>query len=174
MRRAPGAGADQTAEIAVLVESAAWRDALANAEGLVHEAVVAAFAHAGPQCGGGEVSVVLADDAFVRVLNRDYRGADEPTNVLAFPADDPGGLLLGDVIVAYETAAREASEQDKPLADHLRHLVVHGLLHLLGFRHAAAAAARTMEGRETEVLAALGVPDPYDAEGDSAFGDEQP
>jgi probable rRNA maturation factor len=114
-----------------------------------------------------ELSVTLTDDAEQARLNRLYRGRDGPTNVLSFPAGAnssglPGmPLLLGDVVLAFETTAREAREQQKPVADHLRHLVVHGVLHLLGCDHEAEAEALTMEALEKEILAALGVPDPY-------------
>ncbi len=172
--RAAAARANRTVEIAVLVEAGRWRDTLVNAEDLVREAAATVLAHAASAGTHGEVGVVLADDALLRALNRDYRGVDEPTDVLAFPLGDPGGSLLGDVIVAYETAAREAHEQEKPLADHLRHLVVHGLLHLFGFDHDDEAATRTMECRETAVLATLGVPDPYGVDDVSALEDEQP
>jgi probable rRNA maturation factor len=115
------------------------------------------------------LDIRLGDDAEQRRLNRRYRGRDAATNVLAFPAtslDEPlppaAPLLLGDVILAFETVAREAVEQHKPLGDHLRHLVAHGVLHLLGYDHANAADAKTMEALERDILAALGVPDPYD------------
>ena len=113
------------------------------------------------------IDVTLADDAEQQHLNRTYRGRDTPTNVLAFPQTAPGSLrsevpvLLGDIVLAYETVRREAAEQDKPLANHLRHLVVHGVLHLLGFDHENAAEAAVMETREIKILAGLGVPDPY-------------
>src|SRR5579864_7654206 len=114
------------------------------------------------------VDVTLTDDAKQRALNHTWRGKDTPTNVLAFPAADPAipppdgaPLLLGDVVLAYETVAREALEQHKPLADHLRHLVVHGVLHLLGYDHTEPAAAAVMEAREIAILAELGVPNPY-------------
>lgn len=122
-----------------------------------------------------EISLVLSDDATVRRLNRDFRGRDRATNVLSFvnlepaheaaldsPADEP--LVLGDVVLALETIEREAEAQGKPLGHHLSHLVVHGVLHLLGYDHAEAADAETMERCEVEVLAGLGIPDPY-AEG---------
>ncbi|HUI33937.1 MAG TPA: rRNA maturation RNase YbeY [Stellaceae bacterium] len=114
------------------------------------------------------VDVTLADDAAQRALNRTWRGKDAPTNVLAFPVADPttpcpagAPLLLGDVVLAYETVAREAAEQNKPLADHLRHLVVHGVLHLLGHDHIELDDAAAMEAREIAILAELGMPNPY-------------
>lgn len=118
------------------------------------------------------VDVALTDDAEQRQLNRTYRGTDAPTNVLAFALADlaadpastgPAGapVLLGDVVLAFETVAREAAEQGKPLADHLRHLVVHGVLHLLGFDHQSESEAAMMEAREVAILQGLGVPDPY-------------
>jgi len=114
------------------------------------------------------VDVTLADDAEQRALNRTWRGIDAPTNVLAFPVADPAAplpdgapLLLGDVVLAFETVRREATEQNKPFADHLRHLVVHGVLHLLGYDHIEPAAAAGMEQREIAILAELGVPNPY-------------
>jgi probable rRNA maturation factor len=115
-----------------------------------------------------EVGITLAGDAELRRLNRDYRGRDVPTNVLAFPAWERdvhppvgGPLLLGDVVLAFETVVREAAEQRKPVADHLRHLIVHGVLHLLGYDHRTESDALGMEGLETLILSRLGVPDPY-------------
>jgi len=122
-----------------------------------------------------EVSLVLSDDDFMQGLNRQYRKIDRPTNVLAFPGDDLGDtlddlpegisvaapVLLGDVIVAFETAVSEARADNKSLADHLSHLVVHGTLHLMGFDHENDADAQEMESLETKVLAALGVGNPY-------------
>lgn len=115
-----------------------------------------------------ELAIVLADIGLQQRLNRDYRGVDEATNVLAFPAWEPGThapagapILLGDVVLALETVAREASEHDKPIADHLRHLVVHGVLHLLGYDHMTPTEAAVMEALERLILVELGVPDPY-------------
>ena len=118
-----------------------------------------------------EVSLLLTDDSQVRELNRDYRGQDKPTNVLSFAAldsDSPippdGPILLGDVIIARETAEREATDEDKTLVHHLSHLVVHGVLHLLGYDHNEDDEAEEMESLERSVLAGLGVPDPYRGE----------
>ena len=112
-----------------------------------------------------ELSLVLLDDARIRELNRDWRGFDKPTNVLSFPGadadDDDPGPLLGDVFVAHETLAREAEAEGKRLEDHFAHLLVHGLLHLFGFDHETDDEAEEMEALETEILAGLGIADPY-------------
>ncbi len=133
------------------------------------EAVTAAVA-ARPELivpAAAELSLVLTDDARIRVLNRDWRGFDKPTNVLSFPAaeadDEDPGPLLGDVVVAYETTAREAAEEGTPFDDHFAHLLVHGLLHLFGFDHEADDEAEEMEALETAILAGLGMEDPYRA-----------
>jgi len=116
---------------------------------------------------GAEAGVVLADDAMVRQLNATYRGKDAPTNVLSFPFQTPPGGVpedapyLGDVVLAAETVAREAAERDIVPTAHLQHLVVHGLLHLLGLDHASDAEAEQMERIEVEILAMLGIADPY-------------
>lgn len=117
---------------------------------------------------GAELTIVLADDGTVRRLNRQYRGIDKPTNVLSFGGTDGGrkpapGLptILGDVVLARETMAAEAAVQGKSIADHAVHLVVHGVLHLLGHDHQAAREADLMEAIEIQVLARLGVADPY-------------
>jgi probable rRNA maturation factor len=118
--------------------------------------------------GAVELGITLGDAANQQQLNRDYRGLDAPTNVLAFPVWEPGtGLspgapvLLGDVVLALETVAQEAAEQEKPIGDHLVHLTVHGVLHLLGYDHLTQVEAAAMESLERSVLAELGVPDPY-------------
>lgn len=138
-----------------------------EAENSVERAARAALAAAAP---GGEppliLGVILTDDAEQRRLNLSYRGIDAPTNVLSFALADvappPGApVLLGDVVLAYETVAREAAEQQKTLAAHLQHLVVHGVLHLLGFDHENDTQAAKMEALEVEILQRLGVPDPY-------------
>lgn len=116
---------------------------------------------------GAEVSIVLTDDATIQALNRDWRGHDKPTNVLSFPSAAPrvegSPVLLGDIVIAYETVVAEARADGKPFVDHLAHLVVHGFLHLLGFDHEDDRAAAEMEALERDILAALLVPDPYSA-----------
>lgn len=161
--------------VPVDVRDARWKRASAGVPMLCRAAVKAAFRRVRPRLGrlpaGIEIGVVLADDAFVRALNRDYRGRDKPTNVLAFaaldgarPSPPPGApLLLGDIVIAFETVTAEAKAQGKRLGDHLSHLVVHGTLHLLGHDHATAAEAAAMERLEAEALAGLGVADPYAA-----------
>ena len=112
-----------------------------------------------------ELSLLLTDDAAIRVLNRDHRGFDKPTNVLSFPQDDPDadayGPLLGDIAVAHETVAREADEEGIAFHDHFLHMIVHGFLHLVGYDHLDDEEAGEMEGLETAILARLGIADPY-------------
>ncbi|MFQ5764110.1 MAG: rRNA maturation RNase YbeY, partial [Rhodospirillales bacterium] len=149
-----------------------WTEALPGAKALCRDAASAAFEAARQGASPAEASVVLADDAFQRALNREYRNTDAPTNVLAFRATGeadglrppPGApTMLGDIVVAFETAADEAEDEKKALADHLSHLVVHGMLHLLGHDHQTAAAAKAMERLEVAVLAGLDIADPYAA-----------
>lgn len=106
-----------------------------------------------------ELSILLTTDGAIRKLNALYRGKDKPTNVLSFPADD--SLMLGDIAVAYGVTAREAKAEHKTLTAHLSHLVVHGVLHLLGYDHEDEKDAVTMERRERKILADLGIADPY-------------
>jgi probable rRNA maturation factor len=147
------------------VPVAAWRRALPDVEAIVREAARAAVEGADQDLGAAELSLLLTDDAEVTALNERWRGRVGPTNVLAFASEErpvpPAPLLLGDVVLAYETVVREAGEQGKSLADHLRHLVIHGVLHLLGYDHDADGPAQRMEALETRILATLGVADPY-------------
>jgi len=146
--------------IEIVTESPAW-GALPAAAAKIRRAAEAAVQSEGVR--EGEIAIALADDPRLRSLNREHRGIDKATNVLSFPAakTGTGGRALGDIVLAYETLAREAEAEHKPLGDHLMHLVVHGTLHLLGFDHASDAEAEAMEARERAILAELGVPDPY-------------
>jgi len=113
-----------------------------------------------------DVSIALASDARIRALNRAHRGQDKPTNVLSFPSFDgasigPGPTALGDVIVALQTARTEAKSENKAFCAHAAHLVVHGVLHLLGYDHMVERDARRMERIERLTLKGLGVADPY-------------
>lgn len=124
-----------------------------------------ALRQSGAKVGGvAELSIVLTDDAEQQVLNRDWRGIDKPTNVLSFPQIEPFAPvagILGDITLARETLEREAAELGKSFADHFTHLVVHGFLHILGYDHIEEADALVMEGLETQILASLGIADPY-------------
>lgn len=156
-------------EIDLADPCARWRKALPEIDKLCQKAALAALAVCGKTIAGAkaELSLVLADDAALRELNREFRGQDKPTNVLSFPASEkpePGApmVLLGDVVLAYETVAREARAQGKSLAEHTAHMVVHGVLHLLGFDHERGGGeAERMEALETQILAKLGIPNPY-------------
>lgn len=155
-------------ELAVLAEAGDWSPFPA-CEAAVRAAAAALSRHpAAHGLVGREATVVLGDDALVRSLNATYRAKDAPTNVLSFPFQAPPGAVgdqaarcLGDVILACETLQREAAELAVPPNSHLQHLVIHGLLHLLGFDHQEQAEAERMEAIETAVLAGLGVADPY-------------
>ncbi len=182
------------AEIIVSAPCGAWQARLPEAVTMCRRAALAAIEDAKlgaaiPALASGslaiEASVVLADDDFMRKLNRGYRGRDEATNVLSFAAcdasdppqsqtqgreGDRGGhgaeppLLLGDVVIAFDTVAAEAEGQGKSLEAHLCHMVVHGMLHLLGYDHDGEGPATTMERLETLTLERMGYPDPYAVE----------
>ncbi len=154
-----------------------WRG-LPHARAIARETIAAAVAESGgPSIDrpegrasletpyGGDVSLCLADDAALRALNLRWRGIDKPTNVLSFPSAPPdrlrGATTLGDIALAYETLAREADDLGVSLADHYRHLLAHGFLHLIGYDHETDAEAERMEAMETKILARLGAADPY-------------
>jgi len=153
-------------EICIDVRAAAWVDLNFDVAGICRRAAAGAIDTAGKLSDGAEISVVLADDAFVRDLNKTWRNIDAPTNVLAFPCsagdeNDGAETLLGDVVVAFQTTQREADELDIPLAHHFAHLIVHGVLHLLGYDHVDDSDAEIMEKLEIATLATLGVENPY-------------
>ena len=155
----------------------AWRTALPELTRRANRAVKAALAVAesAPAGAAVELTLIFTDDASMRALNRKWRGEDKPTNVLAFAAQESAGgasrqttpaagpLLLGDVVLAHETVAREAVAGDLSLADHVCHLIVHGVLHLLGYDHQRPREARVMETLEVRALATLGIANPYEA-----------
>ena len=156
--------------VEVSVPCDAWGSACPDAVAVAETAARAALDRAAGANAGVPLilGVILTDDAEQRELNRSSRGIDAPTNVLACALSDPASsapsglpMLLGDVVLAFETVAREATEQRKNLGDHMAHLVVHGVLHLLGFDHLNEAEAEAMEALEVEILKILGVPDPY-------------
>jgi probable rRNA maturation factor len=147
--------------VEIAIEAGDWQRFPDPAE-TARRAAMAALACAG--LNEGEVGIVLTDDAHVRELNRKWRAKDEPTNVLSFPSAFGGKnepRLLGDVAIACETVMREAAAEGKPADHHLAHLVVHGVLHLLGHDHVSDGEAEAMERQERAALAQVGVPDPY-------------
>lgn len=146
-------------ELETIIEAEAWETALPDAEALAARVFAAARARE-PRLSGS-AALLLTDDAAVQDLNARFRGKDAPTNVLSFPSDEPAPGFLGDIALGYETCAREAREKGVALADHAAHLIAHGLLHLVGYDHIEDADAEEMERLETEILAGLGVSDPY-------------
>ena len=163
--------------VETVIEDARW-EAFGLAA-LAERAARAALAGAGLPVEGFQVSLMGCDDARIAVLNADFRGKAQPTNVLGWPSQERGAEFvgevpeapepgevddpesLGDIAIAFETCAREAEEQGKPMADHVTHLIVHGVLHLLGYDHVEEEDAAVMEALEVRILASLGVSDPY-------------
>ena len=144
----------------IQIASPLW-DAQPAAEQTVREAIAAAATVLA--AGDGEVSVVLTDDSAIRALNRDWRKIDKPTNVLSFPAPGTAGAekMFGDIVIAYETLARECDEEDRIFLHHLAHLSVHGFLHLIGYDHQTDSDADAMEALESKIMIAMKRPDPY-------------
>jgi probable rRNA maturation factor len=152
-------------DIAIDQASPLWA-ALPEAEVLAERAILAGAARCGVALrNGAEVSVQLVDDAQIRALNAQWRGFDNATNVLSFPAAPVDKLaasaLLGDVVLAFETIRREAGDMGISVADHFAHLVVHGFLHLVGFDHQDSGEADRMEALETQILAGMAIANPY-------------
>ena len=149
--------------IDVAIEAEDWASLEAPSQ-LAGAAILAAIEETGVAlAANAEISVVFCDDAFIRGLNRKWRGIDKPANVLSFPAggDPASAPLLGDIVIAFETASRQALDAGKPLRDHAAHLLVHGFLHLIGHDHVAAAEAETMEALERAILGRLGIACPF-------------
>lgn len=142
--------------IEVEVEDLAWTSALPTAAAVVERAALAALGTV-----QGDLVALLTDDTTIRDLNARFRDKDKPTNVLSFPAAESALPHLGDLVLAYGVCVQEAQDQGKSLADHLTHLTVHGVLHLLGRDHEDDGEAEEMEAEERSILASLGVADPY-------------
>ena len=153
-----------------IIEDARWDQAGLGA--IAEQAAQAVLHHLGI-AEDHEIAVLGCDDTRIAVLNADFRGKPTPTNVLSWPSEDlsadtpgenplpPELPELGDIAIAFQTCEREAQEQGKPFADHVTHLVIHAVLHLLGYDHIRDADATLMEGIEVAILGKLGVPDPY-------------
>jgi probable rRNA maturation factor len=151
-----------TISVDVEVIDPAWL-AAGDVESLAQDVVAAALIEVGKRVHpDAEVSVRLCDDDEIRALNLAWRNSDRATNVLSFPAPaGKGGPLLGDIVIAFEYVSEEARAAGRPLRDHLAHMLVHGMLHLLGFDHEGEDDADEMEALERRILAKLGIEDPY-------------
>lgn len=169
--------------IIVSVEAESWHRALPETETWIADLARRTLEAACPGIGPAGISILLADDAAIHALNRTWRGKDSPTNVLSFPATETAEgdlpepefagvpLELGDIALAYETCERESGTQGKRFADHVAHLVLHGVLHLLGYDHLDEDEAQRMEALEIRILAGLGIADPYETELAGAIDD---
>jgi probable rRNA maturation factor len=155
-RRAPAPS------ITIQVQSPLW-EAEPAAEQTVRDAIAAAAATL--STADNEVSILLTDDKAIRLLNREWRGIDKPTNVLSFPAATTKASvrmpLFGDIVIAYETLKRECDDEGRIFLHHLAHLTVHGFLHLIGYDHQVEAQAEEMEGLESKIMMRMQMPDPH-------------
>lgn len=165
---------DRSLEIDFSIQAPIWNKHIGELESQVHNVIRRTLDTAKFRGRHAEISLVFADDAFIRELNKTYRGKDKPTNVLSFPQYEPkeipekieGNLpfiSLGDIVLAYETIEREAQEQEKSFEDHFLHLIVHGLLHLLGHDHEEDDEAEIMENLEIRILEGIGIKNPYES-----------
>ncbi|MGN6584204.1 MAG: rRNA maturation RNase YbeY [Rhizobiaceae bacterium] len=157
---------DLPIDVAILVEAGTWPDEDALSAVAIRALAAAVEVLAIEIEEPPELSLVFTDDAHIRELNATWRGKEKPTNVLSFPLmDTEPGLplppMLGDIVLAFETVEREAGAENKPFDHHLAHLIVHGLLHLLGYDHEEEVEAERMEETERRILAELAIPDPY-------------
>lgn len=158
----------------IITEDDRWTDT--GLDALAEPAAVATLTHLGLDAGDWEISLLACDDARIAVLNADFRGKPAPTNVLSWPSEERGAEVagdapelpepgfdseLGDIAIAYDTCLREAQEAGKPMSEHVTHLIVHAVLHLLGYDHVRDADATLMEGLEVEILGKLGLSNPY-------------
>jgi probable rRNA maturation factor len=148
-------------DVVIQVEDSAWRSQWPRHASDIRKLIAAAcpsvrFPKGQPE---GVMAIVLADDKRLKGLNRQFRGKNKPTNVLSFPDDEEP---FGGIALAFETIQREAKEQGKPFVNHVKHMILHGFLHLLGFDHQSDREARLMERLETAILAELAIPNPYE------------
>lgn len=155
----------------LLIEDRRWN--AIGLEALATRAAKAALAHLGLDANAVEISFLACNDTRIAALNADFRGKPQPTNVLSWPSDElgadkdgvppapPRDMELGDIAISYDTCAREAEDMGLALEDHVSHLTVHGILHLLGYDHIRDKDATLMEGLETAILGKLGIADPY-------------
>jgi len=160
-------------ELDISIAQGGWPS---DCEDRIEACVKAALVHCQTDIGerAFELSILLSNDEQVQALNREYRGKDKPTNVLSFPALEcaapghlllePGPLHLGDIVLAYGVVAREAQAQGISFDDHLSHLIIHGVLHLIGFDHMENDEAEEMETLEITILKEFGIANPYDSE----------
>lgn len=146
--------AEPIVEVTLIRQSPRWRYVRFDIEDVVARALRAGGCNA-----GGQLAVVLMDDAAIQEINHQFRSKNKPTNVLSFPSDEPGEL--GDLLLAYETIAREAQAQGKTIKAHTMHMLVHGVLHLLGYDHETETQAQQMEVIEISLLSQLGIENPY-------------
>lgn len=156
LRTPPTFPVTEAFELTIIEQAGDWSDWSADSEAIIQTV----FAHTRCDPEGRAVALVLSDDAHIQQLNRDFRGKDKPTNVLSFPSDE--AEEWGDIIVSEPTLRREAEEQQKRFSDHMTHMLVHGMLHLLGYDHEIEAEADEMEALEIAILAELGVENPYE------------
>jgi probable rRNA maturation factor len=157
-------------EVVISIQCSRWKPVEKNVTSWINNAVQSTVIKANFQkkLKGAALSVLLTNNKKMKGLNKNYRGKDKPTNVLSFPMEMPSKntikkepWMLGDIVLAYETIAREAREQEKTLQGHVQHLTVHGLLHLLGHDHENNEEAEVMEALEIKILKTLGVDNPY-------------
>lgn len=143
----------------IRVQDDRWKQSLPNLRSVARKAVGSVL-----DLKNTEVSILLTDNDFVQILNKEHRGIDKPTNVLSFPMPDMGLPIwqAGDMILAYETLVREASEQNKTLEEHFSHLLIHSALHLCGYDHISEEDAEEMEQIEIQKMKGLGFKNPYE------------
>jgi probable rRNA maturation factor len=162
--------ADPLSLVEVSIEASAWEKDAEFSLAHISEALAAVRAHFPILVEHGHVDVILGDDDLLQDLNTTYRHKNKPTNVLSFPQEDLKKgtylpphefMLLGDIVLSHSTIKAESISQRKEFSHHLKHLIIHGFLHLLGFDHETSADAEEMESLEIEILNSLNIPNPY-------------